>query len=178
MQLWSESTRYFFDNPVNPDFGLRTPGSGRWSGSSPKFIPLIPRPCPTLPRNFVQIRSQLFQLWNRPKWKQPPERNLCPAHKKLESPLKYRRINERVVGRWRMLTWKVHDELLDGAKQSAPYGTQIVCDMKWHSLNAIVFFSLLQMAHHYSGDEMRSFRYWIQQPKSSLMHRRPRRDTR
>jgi len=37
MQLWSESTVYFFDNPVNPDFGLRTPGSGRWSGSSPKF---------------------------------------------------------------------------------------------------------------------------------------------
>jgi len=25
------------DNPVNPDFGLRTPGSGRWSGSSPKL---------------------------------------------------------------------------------------------------------------------------------------------
>ena len=37
MQLWSESTRYFFDNSVNPDFGLRTPGSGWWSGSSPKF---------------------------------------------------------------------------------------------------------------------------------------------
>ena len=42
MQLWSESTRYFFDNPVNPDFGLRTPGSGRWSGSSPKFKHLVP----------------------------------------------------------------------------------------------------------------------------------------
>ena len=24
-QLWSESTRYFFDNPVNPDFGLLNP---------------------------------------------------------------------------------------------------------------------------------------------------------
>jgi len=24
-QLWSESTRYFFDNPVNPDFGLLDP---------------------------------------------------------------------------------------------------------------------------------------------------------
>ena len=50
------------DNPVNPDFGLRTPGSGRWSGSSPKFNPLVPGPCPTPPRNFVKIRSQLFQL--------------------------------------------------------------------------------------------------------------------
>ena len=62
MQLWTESTRYFFDNPVNPDFGLRTPGSGRWSGSSPKFIPLVPGPCPAPTRNFVKIRSQLFQL--------------------------------------------------------------------------------------------------------------------
>ena len=50
MQLWSESTRYFFDNPVNPDFGLRTHGSGRWSGSSPKCIPLVPGPCPTPPK--------------------------------------------------------------------------------------------------------------------------------
>ena len=25
VQLWSESTRYFFDNPVNPDFGLLDP---------------------------------------------------------------------------------------------------------------------------------------------------------
>jgi len=41
MQLWSESTRYFFDNPVNPDFGLRSPRSGRWSGSSPKFNHLV-----------------------------------------------------------------------------------------------------------------------------------------
>ena len=42
MQLWSESTiRYFFDDPGNPDFGLRTPGSGRWSGSSPEFTPLV-----------------------------------------------------------------------------------------------------------------------------------------
>jgi len=48
MQLWSESTRYFFDNPVNPDFGFRTPGSGRWSGSSPKFNHLVSVPCPTL----------------------------------------------------------------------------------------------------------------------------------
>jgi len=27
MQLRSESTRYFFDNPVNPDFGLSDPDS-------------------------------------------------------------------------------------------------------------------------------------------------------
>jgi len=65
MQLWPESTRYFFKNPVNPDFGLWTPGSGWWSGSSPKFIPLVPGPCPTPPRNFVKIRSQLFQLSDR-----------------------------------------------------------------------------------------------------------------
>jgi len=51
--IWVHYRSYFFDNPVNPDFGLRTPGSGRWSGSSP---------CPTPPRNFVKIRSQLFQL--------------------------------------------------------------------------------------------------------------------
>jgi len=64
-QLWSESTRYFFDNPVNLDFGLQTPGSGQWSGSSPKFNHLVPGPCPTPPRNyndFVKICSQLFQL--------------------------------------------------------------------------------------------------------------------
>jgi len=30
--------------------------------SSPKFIPLVHGPCPTPPRNFVKIRSQLFQL--------------------------------------------------------------------------------------------------------------------
>jgi len=42
LHLWSESTRYFFDNPMNLDFGLRTPGSGRWSGSSPKFNHLVP----------------------------------------------------------------------------------------------------------------------------------------
>jgi len=57
-----KSVGKFFDNPVNADFGLRTPGSGRWSGSSPKLNPLVPGPCPTPPRNFVKIRSQLFQL--------------------------------------------------------------------------------------------------------------------
>ena len=49
-------------NRVNPDFGLRTPGFERWSGSSPKLNSLVPGPCPTPPRNFVKIRSQLFQL--------------------------------------------------------------------------------------------------------------------
>jgi len=61
-KISSKSVGNFFDNQVNPDFGLRTPGSGRWSGSSPKFIPLVPWPCPTSPRNFVKIHSQLFQL--------------------------------------------------------------------------------------------------------------------
>jgi len=72
MQLWSEST--LFDSPVNPDFGLRTPpGSRRWSELSLKFNHLIPGPISlyTSPRNFVKIRSQLFQLsdgqTNRPK---------------------------------------------------------------------------------------------------------------
>jgi len=54
----------FFDNPVNPDFGLRTPGSGRWSGSSRKLNPLVPGPCLTPLRNFVKIRWQLFQLFD------------------------------------------------------------------------------------------------------------------
>jgi len=49
-------------NPVNPDFGLRTPGSRRWSRSSPKLNPSFLGPCPTPPRNFAKIRSQLFQL--------------------------------------------------------------------------------------------------------------------
>ena len=38
----------FFDNPVNADFGLRTSGSGQWSGSSPKLNSLVSGPCPTL----------------------------------------------------------------------------------------------------------------------------------
>ena len=54
----SKSVGNFFDNPVISDFGLRT----QWSGSSPKLNFLVPGPCPTLPRNFVKIRSQLFQL--------------------------------------------------------------------------------------------------------------------
>jgi len=47
---------------VNLDFGLWTPGSGRWSGWSPKFNHLVPGPCCALSRNFVKIRSQLFHL--------------------------------------------------------------------------------------------------------------------
>ena len=46
MQLWSESTRYFFDNPVSPDFGLRTPASGWWSEWSPQFNILVPGSTP------------------------------------------------------------------------------------------------------------------------------------
>ena len=45
------------DNPVNPDFWLRTPGSGRWSGSSPKLNSLVPGPCPTPPRNLCNFFS-------------------------------------------------------------------------------------------------------------------------
>jgi len=61
MQLWSESTRYFFDNPVNPDFGLRTPRSGRWSGSTPKFNHLVPTPS----RNFRQNPFTTFSVIRR-----------------------------------------------------------------------------------------------------------------
>jgi len=61
-KIASKSVGNFVDNPVNQDFGLRTPESGRWTRSSPKFIPLVPGPYPTPARNFVKIRSQLFQL--------------------------------------------------------------------------------------------------------------------
>jgi len=61
-KISSKSVGNFLNNPVNPDFGLLTPVSGRWSGSSAKFNHLVPGPCPTPPRNFVKIRSQLFQL--------------------------------------------------------------------------------------------------------------------
>jgi len=59
MQLWSESTRYFFDNPVNPDFGLLD----YWIRTVIRIVTkiLITWSLP-LPRNFVKIRSQLFQL--------------------------------------------------------------------------------------------------------------------
>jgi len=61
-KISSKSVGNFFDNPVNADFGLRTPGYGRWSGSSPKLNSLVPGLYPTPPRNFVKIRWQLFQL--------------------------------------------------------------------------------------------------------------------
>jgi len=63
-KISSKSVGNFFGNPVNADFGLRTPGSGQWSGSSPKLNPSFLWSCPTPPRNFVKIRSQLFQLSN------------------------------------------------------------------------------------------------------------------
>ena len=58
-KISSKSVGNFFDNPVNVDFGLRTPGSGEWSGSSPKLKLLVLGPCRTPPRNFVKIGSQL-----------------------------------------------------------------------------------------------------------------------
>jgi len=61
-KISSKSVGNFFDNPVNPDFGLRTPGSGRWSELSPKFNHLVPGPCPIPPRYFIKICSQLFKL--------------------------------------------------------------------------------------------------------------------
>jgi len=50
--------------PESSESGFRTstPGSGRWSGSSPKLNPSFLGSCPTPSRNFVKIRSQLFQL--------------------------------------------------------------------------------------------------------------------
>jgi len=68
LQVLSESrpppNASIIDNLANLDFRLQTPGSGRWSGLSAKFNLLVPGPCPTTPRNFVKIRSQLFQLSN------------------------------------------------------------------------------------------------------------------
>ena len=61
-KISSKSVGNLFDNPVNADFGLRTPGSGRRSRSSPKLNSLVHWPCDIAPRNFVEIRSQLFQL--------------------------------------------------------------------------------------------------------------------
>jgi len=47
-KISSKSVGNFFDNLVNLDFGLRIPGSGRRSGSSPKFNHLVSGPCSTL----------------------------------------------------------------------------------------------------------------------------------
>jgi len=63
-KISSKSVSNFFVNPVNADFGLRTPGYGRWSGSSPKLNSLVFGPCTNPPRNFIKIRSQFFQLSN------------------------------------------------------------------------------------------------------------------
>ena len=46
-------------DPEDPDFGLWTPGSEAWSGSPPKLYYLVLEPCPTPPKNFVKIRSQV-----------------------------------------------------------------------------------------------------------------------
>jgi len=53
-KISSKSVCNFFDNPVNADFGLRTPGSGRWSGLSPKLNPSFLGPCPIPPKIFRQ----------------------------------------------------------------------------------------------------------------------------
>jgi len=53
------------DNPVNPDFGLRTPGSGRRTVIRivTKIELIGPWAMPYYPsKKFVKIRSQLFQL--------------------------------------------------------------------------------------------------------------------
>ena len=76
-KISSKSVGNFFDNPVNADFGLRTPGSGRWSGSSPNLNSLVPQPCPTSPsKKFRQNPFTTFSVirrtdkqTNRPKWK-------------------------------------------------------------------------------------------------------------
>ena len=73
-KISSKSVGNFFNNPVNVDFGLRTPGSGRWSGSSPKLNSLVPGSFPTSPRNFVKSVHNFFSYptdrqTNRPTWK-------------------------------------------------------------------------------------------------------------
>jgi len=71
MQLWSESTGYTFLIIQ----WIRISDFGRWSGSSPKFNHLVPRPCPTPPKsksvhNFYSYptdRQTDRQQANRPK---------------------------------------------------------------------------------------------------------------
>ena len=51
-------------DPEDPDFGLWTSGSEAWSGSPPILYHLVLEPCPTPPKNFVKIRSQVASaLW-------------------------------------------------------------------------------------------------------------------
>jgi len=61
----SKSVGNFFDNPVNADFGFRTPGSEWWSGSSPKLNSLVPGPCPTSPKKFRQNPFTIFSVIRR-----------------------------------------------------------------------------------------------------------------
>jgi len=70
-KISSKSIGNFFDNPVNADFGLLDPEGDpdrhqKWTHWS------LGRALP-LQRNFIKIRSQLFQLsnrqTNRPKWR-------------------------------------------------------------------------------------------------------------
>jgi len=48
-------------DPEDPDFGLWTPRSEAWFGSPPKLYHLVLEPCPTPPKNFVKIRSQVCE---------------------------------------------------------------------------------------------------------------------
>ena len=48
-------------DPEDPDFGLWTHGSEAGSGSPPKLYYLVLEPCPTPPKNFVKIRSQVCE---------------------------------------------------------------------------------------------------------------------
>ena len=48
-------------DPEDPDFGLWTPGSEACSGSPPKLYHLVLEPCPTPPKKFVKIRSQICE---------------------------------------------------------------------------------------------------------------------
>jgi len=48
-------------DPEDSDFGLWTPGSEAWSESPQKLYHLVLEPCPTPPKNFVKIRSQVCE---------------------------------------------------------------------------------------------------------------------
>jgi len=64
-KISSKSVGNFFDNPVNADFGLRTHGSERWSGSSPKFKPLGPCAMPYPSKKLRQNPFTTFSVIRR-----------------------------------------------------------------------------------------------------------------
>jgi len=81
-KISSKSIGNFFDNPVNADFGLdswiqtvirivtKIELIGPWDGT-----------CPTPPRNFVKIRSQLFELSDGQTDRQTNRQTNRPNHK-------------------------------------------------------------------------------------------------